>query len=107
MTDQPVDVPDETRKRALDTGLFTPSEDDLLVTISLDPPARWVEDYYPCESAAERGDGGLIVALRVHDAAWVRRLALGLAGMARITDPPELADEVRDVANEALTAYQT
>jgi proteasome accessory factor C len=75
------------------------------VTFSLDPPARWFADYYPCEEVAERGDGGLIVRLRVRDGAWVRRLALGLAGFGRVTDPPELATEVRDVAISALAAY--
>jgi proteasome accessory factor C len=106
VTDQPIDLPDETRQRALDSGLFTPSPEDRLVTFSLDPPARWVADYYPCESVGERGDGGLVVKLRAHDDAWVRRLALGLAGMGRVTDPPELSEEVRDVAVSALAAYQ-
>jgi proteasome accessory factor C len=103
--DTPVDVPAETRRRALDAGLFTPASDDRLVTLSLDPGGRWVADYYPCESVTERGDGGLIVALRVHDDAWLRRLALGLAGMGRVTEPAELAAEVRNVAIAALAAY--
>ena len=103
--DIPVDVPDETRRRAFDTGLFTPASDDRLVTFSLDPGARWFADYYPCEAVDERGDGGLVVRLRVHDDAWVRRLALGLAGLGRVIDPPELAAEVRNVANAALAAY--
>lgn len=103
--DVAVDVPEDTRRRALGTGLFTPASDDRLVTFSLDPAARWVADYYPCEDVAERGDGGLIVRLRVHDDAWVRRLALGLAGLGRLTDPPDLSLEVRDAAVAALAAY--
>jgi proteasome accessory factor C len=104
--DTPVDVPAESRKRALDTGLFTPSAEDRLVTFSLDPAARWFADFYPCEQVSERGDGGLIVSLRVHDDAWVRRLALGLAGVATVTDPPELAAEIRQTAALALSAYR-
>jgi proteasome accessory factor C len=104
--DTPVDVPAESRQRALDSGLFTPSAEDRLVTFSLDSAARWFADFYPCEEVSERGDGGLIVSLRVHDDAWVRRLALGLAGVARVTDPPELASEIRDAAAIALSAYQ-
>jgi proteasome accessory factor C len=104
--DTSVDVPDETRRRALDSELFTPSPEDRLVTFSLDSAARWVADYYPCESIEERGDGGLIVALRVQDEAWVRRLALGLAGMARVTDPPDLAAEIRAAATATLAAYR-
>jgi proteasome accessory factor C len=103
--DVAIDVPDETRRRALATELFTPAADDRLVTFSLDPPARWVADYYPCEDVEERGDGGLVVRLRVRDDAWVRRLALGLAGVGRVTDPAELATEVRDVAAAALDGY--
>jgi proteasome accessory factor C len=100
-----VDVPDDVRARALDSELFTPSPDDQLVTLSLDPAARWVADYHQCEVVEERGDGGLVVQLRVHDEAWIRRLALGLAGVATLTDPPELAAQVRDAAVTALAAY--
>jgi proteasome accessory factor C len=99
-------VPEEVRARALNTELYTPAAEDRLVTLSLDPAARWVADYHPCESVSERGDGGLVVQMRVHDDAWVRRLALGLAGIARLTDPPELAHEVREAAVAALAAYQ-
>jgi proteasome accessory factor C len=106
MLDTAVDVPDETRQRALNSDLFTPSPEDRLVTLSLDPAARWVADYYPCEDVTERGDGGLVVRLRAHDDAWIRRLALGLAGVGWVTDPPELAAEIREVASAALAAYE-
>lgn len=103
--DQEINVPDDVRARAFGSELFTPSPEDRLVTFSLDPAARWAADYYQCESVEERGDGGLIVKLRSRDDAWARRLALGLAGVARLTDPPELADLVRDAAVAALAAY--
>jgi proteasome accessory factor C len=105
LLDIAVEVPDEARQRAYDADLFTPSADDRLVTFSLDPAARWVADYYPCEEVTERGDGGLIVRLRAHDDGWVRWLALGLAGVAVLTDPPDLAGVVRDAAITALAAY--
>ncbi|HVV76860.1 MAG TPA: WYL domain-containing protein [Mycobacteriales bacterium] len=105
LLDEAADVPDDVRARAFDADLFTPSPEDRLVTFSLDPAARWAADYYPCEVVEERGDGGLIVKLRSRDDAWVRRLALGLAGVACLTDPPELARQVRDVAVDALAAY--
>ncbi|HTR71654.1 MAG TPA: WYL domain-containing protein [Mycobacteriales bacterium] len=100
-----VDVPEEARQRALGAGLFTPASDDRLVTFSLDAAARWVADYYPCDESTERGDGGLVVRLRVHDDAWVRRVALGLAGVGAVIDPPELAEEIRTLATAALDAY--
>ncbi len=104
--DVAVAAPDEARRRAFDADLFTPAADDRLVTFSLDPAARWVSDYYPCETVQERGDGGLIVQMRSHDDDWVRWLALGLAGVAVLTEPLDLAAEVRHVAACALAAYQ-
>jgi proteasome accessory factor C len=105
LLDDAIEVPDDVRARAFDAELFTPSPEDRLVTFSLDPAARWAADYYQCEEVAERGDGGLIVKLRSRDDAWVRRLALGLAGVARLIDPPELTELVRDAAVAALAAY--
>lgn len=103
--DVAAEVPAEARERALDAAVFTASADDRLVTLDLDPPARWVADYHPCEEVTERGDGGLTVRLRARDDAWVRRLALGLAGHGRVTDPPDLVDQVRSAAADALAAY--
>jgi proteasome accessory factor C len=104
-TDVEADVPAEARARALDAGMFTPAPDDRRVTLELDRRARWVADYYPCESVSERTDGGLTVTLRSQDEAWIRRLALGLAGAGRVTDPPEVAAAVRAEALEALGNY--
>lgn len=101
----PAEVPAEVRQRAFDMGLFTPDADDRLITLDLDPGARWVADYYPVEEVTERGDGGVVVRLRARDAAWVRRLALGLAGRGRVVDPPDLAADVRVAAQEALAGY--
>jgi proteasome accessory factor C len=103
---QAAEVPAEVRQRAFDMGLFTPDADDRLVTLDLDPGARWVADYHPVEEVAERGDGGLVVRLRARDDAWVRRLALGLAGRGRVVDPPELAEDVRLAAAAALAEYR-
>lgn len=105
LLDAAIDVPEDVRARAFDAELFSPSPDDRLVTFSLDPAARWAADYYQCEEVEERGDGGLIVKLRARDDEWVRRLALGLAGVARLIDPPELTELVRDAAVAALAAY--
>ena len=103
--DETVEVPPEVQQRALGAGMFTPAPDDRLVTLDLAPPAHWVADYYPCEEVAERDDGGVVVRMRARDDAWVRRLVLGLAGFARVTDPCELAADVRDAASAALAGY--
>lgn len=105
LLDIDADVPDDARRRALDAGLFAPGADDRVVTLELTRAARWVADYYPCESVEPTDDGGLVVRLRARDDAWVRRLALGLAGYATVTDPPEVADDVRRGAAAALAGY--
>jgi proteasome accessory factor C len=104
-TGDTVDVPDEVRQRGLDSALFSPAADDRVVTIELDPAARWVADYYPCEEVVEAAGGGLVVRLRARDDEWVRRLALGLAGYGRVVDPPELRELCRAAAVEALVGY--
>jgi proteasome accessory factor C len=101
----PADVPPEARQRALDAGLFTPAAEDRVVTLRLEPAARWVADYYPCETVIERGEGGLVVTLRARDDAWLRRLVLGLAGMAEVTAPADVAAAVTGIAAEALAQY--
>jgi proteasome accessory factor C len=105
LLDVPADVPAEARERALTAAVFTPSADDPLVTLELDPGARWVADYHPCEQVTERGDGGLVVRLRARDEAWLVRLGLGLAGTGRVVDPPELAAAVQEAARAARANY--
>jgi proteasome accessory factor C len=103
--DLAADVPAEARQRGLDAGLFTPDPGDRLITLSLDPAARWVADYHPVEEVQERGDGGLIVRLRARDDDWVQRLALGLAGAGRVLEPAGLAESVRSAAAATLALY--
>ena len=98
-------VPPEVRDRVPDATLFTPAPDDRVVTLELEPSARWVADYYPCEEVQERPGGGLTVRLRARDDDWVRRLALGLAGHGRVVDPPELTRSVRAAAESTLAEY--
>jgi proteasome accessory factor C len=97
--------PPWARQRDLDSGVFAPGPDDVLVTLDLRPWSRWVVDYYPVETVEERPDGGVRVRLRTADTAWLRQLVLRLGGGGRVVDPPELADEVARVAREALDSY--
>jgi len=102
--DEPADPPPGAR--ALPDALFTPSPADRLVTLQLAPRARWVADYYPCESVTETSDGGLVVELRSRETAWLVRLAMRLGSQASVLAPPELADEVRSSAARALAGYE-
>jgi len=105
--DVPAEVPEEAEPVDVGLGLFRPSESDLLVELDLAPEARWVAEYYPCESVTDLGEGRLRVALRTPDTRWVRRLALRLGGAARVVSPDSLAAKVRAGAAAALAQYDT
>ena len=93
-------------RRDLSEGLFRAVEGSVEAVIDLSPPARWVAEYYPIESAQERSDGTLRVRLKAGDTGWLRRLVLRQGGAARVIEPIDLADEVRECARRALTAYR-
>ena len=99
------DPPPGVASRDLSQGLFQAAADDVLVTLLLAPAAAWVADLYPTESAEPTGDGGMLVRLRTPQTRWVRRLALQLGSAGTVLDPPELAEQVRADARQALAAY--
>jgi len=103
--DVPAEPHPQAPRRDLSEGLFRPAVDSLEAVLDLDPPARWVAEYYPNEGTEELPDGTLRVRLKVGDTGWLRRLVLRQGGSARVVEPPELADEVRECAQRALTAY--
>jgi proteasome accessory factor C len=103
--DVPAQVPAEAAERDVDQGLFRPSESDERVEIELSAAARWVAEYYPCESVTELGEGRLRVVLRTPDTRWVRRRALQLGEDFRVTSPASLAADIRADAAAALALY--
>ncbi len=106
LLDAPAQPPPEAQPRNLDAGLFQPGPDDVDVTLELAPAARWVPEYYPCESVEELPGGGARVRLRTSDTRWVRRLALRLGAQGRVIAPADLAKAVTDDAAAALAAYE-
>jgi proteasome accessory factor C len=106
LLDEPAQPPADVEPRDVSQGLFVPGPDALLVTLALRPAASWVVDYHPCESVHESDDGGLVVRMRVGDPRWARRLALRLGASGRIVAPAELAEQVRQDALLALSAYE-
>jgi proteasome accessory factor C len=105
LLDLPSEPPPQATPRDLSNGMFQPSEQDLLATVKLAPPARWVAEYYPNESVEEGPDDSLIVKLRVADTAWLQRLVLRLGGAATVLDPPDLSTQIAATARDALSAY--
>lgn len=104
--DEPAQPPVDAEPRDVSQGLFVPGPDDLLVTLVLRPSAAWVADYHPCESVEETVDGELVVRMRVGDPRWVRRLALQLGPHGQVLAPAGLAEQVREDAARALSAYR-
>lgn len=76
-----------------------------LVTLRIGRWARWITEYYPCESVLTQPSDQWLVSLRVFDLAWARRLVLRLGPDVGVVAPPELAEAVRAEAREALAAY--
>jgi len=103
--DLPAEVPVDVEERDVDAGLFQPSDSDVRAELDLAPDARWVAEYWPCESVTELGEGRLRVVLRTQDTSLVRRLALRLGEDVRVASPAELAAEVRQAAAAALALY--
>jgi proteasome accessory factor C len=91
--------------RDLDDGLFRASPEDTVATLRLQPEARWVAEYYPCDEVTELPDGEVVVRLRTAGPDWIVRLALRLGPAAAVVDPPHIADTVRERALAALAAY--
>ncbi|GAB3730637.1 helix-turn-helix transcriptional regulator [Nocardiopsis nanhaiensis] len=99
------EVPEGVGRRDLSAGVLERSERDALVTLVLEPSARWVTEDYVCESVTELPGGGVRATLRTPAPAWVARLALSLGREGRLVSPGSLAEEVRSEARRALEHY--
>jgi proteasome accessory factor C len=91
--------------RDLSDGLFQRSQETTLVTLSLQPQARWVVEYYQVEQVRPGPDGTVEVDLLVADERWLRRLLMRLAPYARVLSPPELDTDFRATAQRTLSLY--
>jgi proteasome accessory factor C len=102
--------------RDLSDGLFQRSQETTLVTLELQPPARWVIEYYQVEavrpvrgrgraSSRARGSGPVQVDMLVADHRWLLRLLMRLAPHAKVVSPPELDQQFRDTAQRTLRQY--
>ncbi len=103
--DEPSTPPAEARPADVSAGVFTPSPELPLVTLRIGRWARWITEYYPCESVVEESPDHWLVSLRASDLSWARRLVLGLGTEVSVVSPPELVEAVRREAVAALHAY--
>ena len=91
--------------RDLSDGLFQRSEETTVVTLRLQPQARWVVEYYPVEATRPVADGTVEIDLRVADERWLQRLLMRLAPYAHVVAPPGLDADFRDLAQRTLSLY--
>lgn len=86
-------------------GLFERSADTTVVTLALEPAARWIVEYYPTENVRPRRGGRLEVDLVVADERWLQRLLMRLAPHARVLTPSEVQDRYVEAARDTLRLY--
>ncbi|WP_436699644.1 helix-turn-helix transcriptional regulator [Nocardioides sp. BYT-33-1] len=94
--------------RDLSDGLFTDdaAPDATIVTLRLEPAARWATDYYPVREVRAHDDGSAEVDLVVVDRRWLTRLLLRLAPHATVIRPAEFTDTFTARAQETLSLYR-
>jgi proteasome accessory factor C len=103
--DEAAVLPRQARPSDVREGAFRASPDQPLVTLRVGRGARWITEYYPCESVGDGDAEQWIVTMRVSDLTWARRLVLGLGPEVSVLSPAELVDDVREETRRTLAAY--
>jgi proteasome accessory factor C len=86
-------------------ALYTPTAQDVPVRLALGPGARWIAEYYATADEVDGHDGSLEVTLPAARLGWVAGLLLRVGPEARVIEPPELADRVRELAARTGALY--
>lgn len=102
MLDEAAVPPPQAQPTEISGGVFQARPEQPEAELVLEPDARWVAEYYPCEELAELDGGRLRVRMRYGDESWMVRLVLGLGGDAWVERPAALAEAVRRRAAGAL-----
>jgi proteasome accessory factor C len=100
--EEPARPPAHARPKDLSDGVFATRPGQPEAELVLEPDARWVAEYYPCEELDELPGGRLRVRMRYGDESWMVRLILSLGGDVRVERPETLATAVRQRAADAL-----
>lgn len=84
---------------------YSPSKDDVTCVIDLEPPARWVLEYYPVDVMRESSK---TTRIRFHspDAEVPARLLLRLGMDARLVEGPEVAKRVNEIGSFLVAKYR-
>jgi proteasome accessory factor C len=77
------------------------------VTVDVAPQAAsWISEYYPLDSQETLNDGWIRIRLSAGGTAWLERLLLRLGSQARVVEPAELGQRVRDLACRLSARYR-
>lgn len=84
---------------------YSPSKDDVTCVIDLEPPARWVLEYYPVDVMRESSK---TTRIRFHspDAEVPARLLLRLGMDARLVEGSEVAKRVNEIGSFLVAKYR-
>ena len=98
--------PAEATPRDLSAGTYQPADDATVVTLVLEPAARWVTEYYPVAEHAQitATDGTHLEAVRmiVSHLDWLVRLAVRLGGRLVVLEPAHVREQLIDRVQSAL-----
>lgn len=86
--------------------LFTPNDDDTLVTVQLTARGAGLADNYYAERTAPLPDGGLVAEIRFGNTAWLPMFVAQHGGTARILEPEAIARASRDWIGAALAQHK-
>lgn len=99
--------PPESLDLAKYRDVYVEGPEAIRVVLDLSPRAAlWVPEYYPLQVREALDDGWVRVELSAGGTAWLVRVLLRLGKQARVVDPPELEDEVRDLACRLAAKYR-
>lgn len=85
--------------------LFTPNDDDTLVTVELAPQGIGLADDYYAERTAPLPNGGLIAEIRFGSTGWLPMFVAQHGGAVRILAPENLAQAAGQWIGAALARY--
>lgn len=85
--------------------LFTPNDDDTLVTVELARQGAGLADDYYAERTASLPGGGLLAEIRFGSTSWLPMFVAQHGGAVRILEPADLARGARDWIDAALARY--
>lgn len=104
--DEAAALPRQAQHSDVSDGAFRASPDQPLMTLQVGRGARWITEYYPCETVTDTDAEHWRVTMRVSDLTWARRLVLGLGSEVLVLAPAELAADVRAETKRTLAAYR-